>query len=421
MTEIWKTMDLLHLSKYSCSSLGRIKNNTSKTLVKQRLNHDGYQTIVFTNDLKKKTTYLIHRLILQTFNNIILDKNTQVDHIDRNRANNCLDNLRAVTPSENMNNRITYISKADRQGRNVIQLNPITYEIIQEFNNISSAIDGLKLLSTSEKTAYSEIAAACKMSKKYITNGDGIYEEYCNFCWVYPEDHHGDLPNELWKQKIVNGIELQVSDQGRIKFVNGAVKRGKVRTRDKSDNSYRKIWIGDKQYNVHIIVIATFIKKPQGSNIVVDHINEIKSDNRLENLRWLTQKENVEHSGAVGVTRYLKNSDESPTIYVSIKEAMQAMNHKRSHKIVGWCESDEPDLDGFHWKFNDVRIKKYSKGRLIGVYDKSGNLTATYNSIKEAAEMTNTTTSIVTKMCSGKTKNLDLHDYTYKYADVLSE
>lgn len=38
------------------------------------------------------------------------------------------------------------------------------------------------------------------------------------------------------------------------------------------------------------------------TNLVVNHINGIKGDDRLGNLEWLTHKENVEHAGALGIS-----------------------------------------------------------------------------------------------------------------------
>jgi hypothetical protein len=65
----------------------------------------------------------------------------------------------------------------------------------------------------------------------------------------------------------------------------------------KEKNGYMRIGLrknGEKQKNfkVHRLLALHFLPNPENKSDV-DHINGFKDDNRLENLRWLTHKENM--------------------------------------------------------------------------------------------------------------------------------
>lgn len=58
-----------------------------------------------------------------------------------------------------------------------------------------------------------------------------------------------------------------------------------------------------KNYKVHRLVCEAFHGKPASKNYVVIHINEIHTDNRPDNLKWGTQKENLNCAGFVEYCR----------------------------------------------------------------------------------------------------------------------
>lgn len=96
--------------------------------------------------------------------------------------------------------------------------------------------------------------------------------------------------NEIWKEiKKIKGY--YVSNIGRVKTPYGNILKGSI-----DNNGYKNIAVKNngKFMTVHIarLVAETFIPNPENKPCV-DHINTIKTDNRVENLRWVTYKENM--------------------------------------------------------------------------------------------------------------------------------
>lgn len=112
---------------------------------------------------------------------------------------------------------------------------------------------------------------------------------------------------EIWKDVVGWEGLYQVSNFGKVRsldrHVKGRLKNGKnikgrilVRRYDK--DGYLTVHLRDCDNNksklckVHRLVAEAFIPKIDGKDSI-DHINSVRDDNRVENLRWCTIKENA--------------------------------------------------------------------------------------------------------------------------------
>ncbi|KAI5492143.1 His-Me finger endonucleases family [Trichomonas vaginalis G3] len=65
------------------------------------------------------------------------------------------------------------------------------------------------------------------------------------------------------------------------------------------NDGYALMDMSGKNYFKHIVIATHFIPNPNNLPFV-DHINHIRNDNRLENLRWVTCSENNKNKGKFG-------------------------------------------------------------------------------------------------------------------------
>ena len=93
--ENWKRIED---TSYEISDCGRLRRKGQRKLINGTLSIDGYVQVNINKQLRR-----VHRLVAQAFIPNPEDKEL-VDHIDGNRTNNHINNLRWVTAEENANN-----------------------------------------------------------------------------------------------------------------------------------------------------------------------------------------------------------------------------------------------------------------------------------------------------------------------------
>jgi hypothetical protein len=102
------------------------------------------------------------------------------------------------------------------------------------------------------------------------------------------------MPEILWKQ-IHKYDNYSVSNTGEIKNnTTSRILKYYIR------NGYKSVTLSiknvKKTFNIHTIVAEHFLQKPHNKNYVVNHKDENKLNNHLENLEYITYKENTIYS-----------------------------------------------------------------------------------------------------------------------------
>jgi len=106
---------------------------------------------------------------------------------------------------------------------------------------------------------------------------------------------------------------------------------------------------------IHRLIMETYAPIDNMEEMKIDHINGVKTDNRLENLRWCTQAENIKFSTEQGTNCNYNNRKkviciENGEIYSSGYEAAKVFNTSQG-SIYNCCCGRTKSAGGHTFEF----------------------------------------------------------------------
>jgi hypothetical protein len=290
MEEIWKPIE--EFPNYHISSFGNIKNITTNKLLKKCLK-GGYYNICLVNNNGRKSCK-IHRLVALAFitNN---ENKPEVNHKDKNKLNNHIDNLEWNTRRENNQHKSIGLIYTSNKNKQVLRIDKTSEDILENYNSIEDA----------GKWAFeNNLTKTIHNGRNSIGNClNGLSQSAYGFKWRYIQNE--EFKNEEWREIDLAKLfadncnwnkKYFVSNLGRFKNSFGTIMNNyKV-----NDNGYIRVYIYKKTFFLHRLIALTFLENLENKE-QVNHKDGNKINNKIENLEFVTNKENQIHKHQNGL------------------------------------------------------------------------------------------------------------------------
>ena len=222
---------------------------------------------------------------------------------------------------------------------------------------------------------------------------------------------------EIWKP--VRGYEgkYEVSNRGEIRSLNymrtGSVRQIKAFT-TKSRPYLCVVLVHNGKLRTHLVhrlVAEAFIPNPENKPCI-DHINTVKTDNSINNLRWVTHKENYHNPKTEELYRRVAHTRNlGKHLSETHKEKLRILNTGENNAFYGKKHTAESRA-----KISEARKRM---GVKVLQFTKDWAVVKEWSSIKIAAKSVGVTPSCITSCCRGRKASAG--GFKWKYKDSLQD
>lgn len=325
---------------YMISNKGNcLSKKKGKILSSRIINY--YNIVSLWSFKEKKKNLFVHKLVYLSFNKDY-DNTKCVHHVDDDKRNNNLENLKNMSLSEIQ--KMVAKNNPDMTKQRMIQAFNKNNEFVKEFNNTREAVEHFSLnnacgindcLRGVQKSAGDHFwKLKNEKVDKCVTNLDG-YEKI------------GIIGNNDFSNYLINREGIIINEDN----------NNQILETHKDGEGYKIIHLcassKEKMFKVHRLLGRQFLDNGKtffdNSEFVINHKDKNKSNNNVLNLEFVPYRQNSIHASGIKVEKIDPVTGNVLATYNSISEAAESVK-QYSSAIIDVCHGKQKTAGGFKWR-----------------------------------------------------------------------